>query len=123
MGAGPVLHGTEVEHIRVWLVDSQGDNANLHYVLDQAACEVLRLRQEGKRVLLHCYARQSCTPAVAAVFSHLAFGTDLRTALKDLRTTLVHGWHLSEHPELHNAVDELATTAALEARPAEPFSG
>jgi protein-tyrosine phosphatase len=37
---------------------------------------VLRLRQEGKRVLLHCIAGQSRTPAVAAIYSHLATGTD-----------------------------------------------
>ncbi|MFG2454731.1 ADP-ribosylglycohydrolase family protein [Streptomyces sp. NPDC048512] len=109
MGTGPVLHGSDVEHVRVWLVDSQGDNANLHYVLDQAAREVLRLRQEGKRVLLHCYAGQSRTPAVGAAYSNLAFGLDPRTALKELRTALVNGWHLSEHPELQNAVYELAT--------------
>ncbi|MGW1534215.1 ADP-ribosylglycohydrolase family protein [Streptomyces aureus] len=112
MGTGPVLPGTDVEHVRVWLVDQQGDNANLHYVVDQAAREVLRLRQEGKRVLLHCYAGQSRTPAVAAVYSHLASGTDPKTALKDLRTALVNGWHLSAHPELHDAVHELATSTA-----------
>ncbi|MFE2581903.1 ADP-ribosylglycohydrolase family protein [Streptomyces sp. NPDC059378] len=112
MGTGPVLPGTDVEHVRVWLVDQQGDNANLHYVVDQAAREVLRLRQEGKRVLLHCYAGQSRTPAVAAVYSRLATGTDPKTALKDLRAALVNGWHLSAHPELCNAVYELTTPAA-----------
>ncbi|MGW1541374.1 ADP-ribosylglycohydrolase family protein [Streptomyces sp. NPDC002309] len=112
MGTGPVLPGTDVEHVRVWLVDQQGDNANLHYVVDQAAREVLRLRQEGKRVLLHCYAGQSRTPAVAAVYSHLAVGTDPKAALQDLRTALVNGWHLSAHPELQDAVHELATPKA-----------
>jgi protein-tyrosine phosphatase len=46
----------------VWLVDTPGTNANLHYVLDQAAREVLWLRQDGKRVLLHCQAGQSRPP-------------------------------------------------------------
>jgi ADP-ribosylglycohydrolase len=112
MGTGPVLPGTDVEHVRVWLVDSQGDNANLHYVVDQAAREMLRLRQEGKRVLLHCHAGQSRTPAVAAVYSHLATDTDPKTALTDLRAALVNGWHLSAHPELRDAVYELAGPAA-----------
>ncbi|MFH9967336.1 ADP-ribosylglycohydrolase family protein [Streptomyces mirabilis] len=123
MGTGPVLPGTDVEHVRVWLVDSQGDNANLHYVVDQAAREVLRLRQDGKRVLLHCYAGQSRTPAIAAVYSHLATGIDPKTALKDLRTALVNGWHLSEHPELHDAVHELATQAAPGRQPGAAARG
>ncbi|MFF3615049.1 ADP-ribosylglycohydrolase family protein [Streptomyces sp. NPDC002580] len=118
MGTGPVLAGSDVEHVRVWLVDSQGANANLHYVVDQAAREVLRLRQEGKRVLLHCYAGQSRTPAVAAAYSHLATGIDPKIALKDLRETLVNGWHLEAHPELRDAVHELAAPAAPEAKTA-----
>ncbi|MGW9496164.1 ADP-ribosylglycohydrolase family protein [Streptomyces prasinus] len=108
IGSDPILAGADVEHLRVWLVGSQGENANLHYVLDQAARQVLRLRQEGKRVLLHCVAGQSRTPAVAALYSHLATGTDPKTALADLREALVHGWQLSAHPELHDAVLDLA---------------
>ncbi|MEU9247114.1 ADP-ribosylglycohydrolase family protein [Streptomyces sp. NPDC048385] len=108
MGTAPVLPGADVEHVRVWLVDSDGDNANLHYVVDQAAREVLRLRGAGKRVLLHCAAGQSRTPAVAAVYSHLATGADAGTALKDLREVLVGGWQLSAHVELLDAVHALA---------------
>ncbi|MDN5385071.1 ADP-ribosylglycohydrolase family protein [Streptomyces sp. LB8] len=108
MGTGPVLPGADVEHVRIWLVDSDGDNANLHYVVDQAAREVLRLRRDGKRVLLHCAAGQSRTPAIAAVYSHLATGIDAETALSDLRGVLVHGWHLPAHTELLDAVHALA---------------
>ncbi|GAB1329111.1 ADP-ribosylglycohydrolase family protein [Streptomyces sennicomposti] len=114
MGTGPVLPGVDsgtaadtVEHVRVWLVDGDGSNANLHYVVDQAAREVLRLRREGKRVLLHCVAGQSRTPAVAAVYAHLATGIDGETALSELREALVHGWQLSAHRELHDAVRSL----------------
>ncbi|WP_431969119.1 ADP-ribosylglycohydrolase family protein [Actinacidiphila sp. bgisy160] len=120
VGTAPLLPGTDTEHVRVWLVDSQGSNANLHYVVDQAARQVLRLRQEGKRVPLHCFAGQSRTPAVAAVYSHLAHGTDPTTALKDLREVLVQGWHLSAHPELHDVVHELTTTAAPQGKPTGP---
>ncbi|MFJ4982361.1 ADP-ribosylglycohydrolase family protein [Streptomyces sp. NPDC088732] len=114
IGTAPLLPGTgtDVEQVRVWLVDSQGSNANLHYVVDQAAREVLRLRQEGKRVLLHCFAGQSRTPAVAAVYSHLAKGIDAETALRDLRTALTGGWHLHAHPELQDAVHELTAGTA-----------
>ncbi|MFF3468225.1 ADP-ribosylglycohydrolase family protein [Streptomyces sp. NPDC002619] len=107
VGTDPILPGADVEHVRVWLVDSQGENANLHYVLDQAARQVQRLRQEDKRVLLHCFAGQSRTPAVAAIYSHLATGADPKTALKDLRRALTGGWHLEAHPEMHDAVYEL----------------
>jgi ADP-ribosylglycohydrolase len=108
MGTEPVLPGTDAEHVRVWLVDSDGHNDNLHYVVDQAARAVLRLRQAGKRVLLHCAAGQSRTPAVAAVYSNLANGTASETALSDLRKVLSHGWHLSAHAELQDAVHALA---------------
>ncbi|MER5480853.1 ADP-ribosylglycohydrolase family protein [Streptomyces sp. NPDC002734] len=114
VGTDPVLPGNDVEHVRVWLVDSQGENANLHYVLDQAARQVLRLREEGKRVLLHCLAGQSRTPAVAALYSCLATGTDSTSALNDLRDALHAGWTLSYHPEMQEAVHELtAGYAAL----------
>ncbi|WP_245685442.1 ADP-ribosylglycohydrolase family protein, partial [Streptomyces yerevanensis] len=119
-GTDPILPGTDVEHVRVWLVDSQGANANLHYVLDQAARQVLRLRQEGKRVLLHCLAGQSRTPAVAALYSHLAKGTDSKTALNDLRRVLTSGWHLEAHPEMHDAVYELTAGRAGDGQPAGP---
>ncbi|MFD3452919.1 ADP-ribosylglycohydrolase family protein [Streptomyces sp. NPDC058691] len=112
IGTAPLLPGTDIEHVRVWLVDSDGSNANLHYAVDQAARQVLRLRQEGKRVLLHCFAGQSRTPAVAAVYSHLSQGIDAETALRDLRRTLTGGWHLHAHPELQDAVHELTAGAA-----------
>ncbi|MEU4092195.1 ADP-ribosylglycohydrolase family protein [Streptomyces sp. NPDC026673] len=117
VGTDPLLPGTRVEQVRVWLVDSDGANANLHYVVDQAARQVLRLRQEGKRVLLHCFAGQSRTPAVAAVYSHLAKGTDAESALRDLRRALTGGWHLHAHPELRSAVDDLTTPAAADRHP------
>jgi ADP-ribosylglycohydrolase len=112
MGTDPVLPGADVEHVRVWLVDSDGNNANLHYAVDQAAREVLRLRAAGKRVLLHSATGQSRAPAVAAVYSHLATGIDPKTALSDLRGELPYGWQLSAHSELHDAVHAWATPAA-----------
>ncbi|MEU6551668.1 ADP-ribosylglycohydrolase family protein [Streptomyces sp. NPDC046915] len=118
MGTEPVLRRADVEHVRVWLVDRDGDNASLHYVVDQAAREVLRLRRDSKRVLLHCAAGQSRTPAVAAVYSHLATGADAETALKELREVLVGGWQLSEHPQLQDAVYELTAAAAAREEPA-----
>ncbi|WP_328373804.1 ADP-ribosylglycohydrolase family protein (plasmid) [Streptomyces sp. NBC_00445] len=108
VGQAPILSGTDVEHVRVWIVDKPGANGNLHYVLDQAAREVLRLRCEGKRVLLHCVAGRSRTPAVAAVYSGLLGDTPPLPALVAVFRALGGRWTLTAHPELHDAVYELA---------------
>ncbi|MFD0622214.1 ADP-ribosylglycohydrolase family protein [Streptomyces sanglieri] len=107
VGRDPVFSRTGADHVRVWLVDKEGENPNLHYALDQAARQVLRLRQEGKRVFLHCVAGRSRTPAVAATYSTL-LGTDPHTALTDIWTALNKHWTLLAHQQLHDAVYELA---------------
>lgn len=107
VGEDPVFSRIDAEHVRVWLVDKEGANPNLHYALDQAARQVLRLRREGKRVFLHCVAGRSRTPAVAATYSTL-LGTDPHTALTEVWTTLGERWTLLAHPQLHDAVYELA---------------
>lgn len=78
--------------IEVWLLDSPDAsvNPNLEFVVDQAARAVLRLREEGRTVFLHCAAGQSRTPLVAAVvgartrsFSHQQALTEVLAALPD----------------------------------------
>ncbi|MFI5986808.1 ADP-ribosylglycohydrolase family protein [Streptomyces sp. NPDC051555] len=115
VGQAPILSGTDVEHVRVWLVDKEGANANLHYVLDQTAREILRLRQQGKRVLLHCVAGRSRTPAVAAAYSTL-LGTHPQTALAQIYRELKH-WTLLSHWQLHDAVYELVGCTPYRPRP------
>jgi len=107
VGTGPILAANDTEHIRVWLVDKTGANSNLHYALDQAATEVLRLRAEGKTVLVHCVAGASRTPAVAALCAVRSEGVTARTALRSVRSVL-GSWRLADHRELHDAVYELA---------------
>ncbi|MCX5216215.1 ADP-ribosylglycohydrolase family protein [Kitasatospora sp. NBC_00240] len=109
VGSDPILTGTPVEHVRVWLVDKPGANANLHFVLDQAARELLRLRLDGRRVLLHCVAGRSRTPAVAALYSYLFTGTAPKAALRDVHNALDGNWTLHAHLEMHDAVYELTT--------------
>ncbi len=62
----------DVEHVEFWLVDDgPAANANLEFVIDDAACTVRALRAEGKRVLLHCAEGMSRTPSIAARYSML----------------------------------------------------
>ncbi|MFD8947735.1 ADP-ribosylglycohydrolase family protein [Streptomyces xanthophaeus] len=117
VGQEPIFSKIDVEHVRVWLVDKEGENPNLHYTVDQAARQVLRLRQDGKRVFLHCVAGRSRTPAVAAAYSTL-LGTNPRTALEEVHTALGGHWTLPSHPQLHDAVYELAGQTPPQPRPA-----
>jgi ADP-ribosyl-[dinitrogen reductase] hydrolase len=59
-----------LEHHEVWLVDvaDPAANPNLHLLLRDSAEAVATLRDEGKRVLLHCVHAQSRTPTVAAAY-------------------------------------------------------
>lgn len=74
----------DAEHVEFWLLDGgPAVNANLQFVLDDAARTVQALRAEGKTVLLHCVEGRSRTPSVAARYS-LLLGKDpsaVRTAM------------------------------------------
>jgi hypothetical protein len=68
----------------VRLIDSTPeDNPNVDFVVDDTARTVVRLRDEGRRVFLHCVAGQSRTPTVAARVAVLE-GTPLEQALRDV---------------------------------------
>lgn len=65
VGTAQVPAGLLVAEVR--LIDSvPEDNLNADFVIDDAARTVLRLRDAGHRVFLHCVAGQSRTPTVAA---------------------------------------------------------
>ncbi|GAA1116603.1 protein-tyrosine phosphatase family protein [Nocardiopsis metallicus] len=102
-GDAPHLAGPD--WVRVWLHDTPGKNSNLHFTLDEAAAAVAGLRAEGKRVLLHCWAGASRTPAVAARYASAALGAPPLASM----TTLIHavGGHL-DNPTLSRAVAELS---------------
>ena len=92
--------------VQVWLVDQPGANANTAFALDQAARMVAELRDEGHRVLLHCAAGQSRTPAVAARYATVRFGKPGQAALDDMRTLLAdHGYYVNS--ELRRVVAAL----------------
>ncbi|MFE1166521.1 protein phosphatase [Nocardiopsis sp. NPDC058789] len=91
--------------VRVWLHDTPGRNPNLHFTLDEAASAVAALRAEGKRVLLHCWAGASRTPAVAARYAVATLGAPPLEAMAALIPTV--GGHL-DNPTLSQAVAELS---------------
>jgi protein-tyrosine phosphatase len=72
----------------VRLIDTVAeDNPNLDFVIDDAARTVLRLRDEGRQVYLHCVAAHSRTPTVAARVAVLN-GTPLAEALPAVTAAL-----------------------------------
>lgn len=103
VGAAQVPTG--LAHHQIRLIDTDAtDNPNLEFVIDDAARTVLRLREEGKRVYLHCVAAHSRTPTVAARVAVLAGATlDQATAavLEALPTA-------QPRPFLREALERLA---------------
>ncbi|MEU2948805.1 dual specificity protein phosphatase family protein [Nocardiopsis alba] len=90
--------------LRFWLHDSSAANANLHFTLNEAAAAVTDLRAQGRRVLLHCWAGASRTPAVATRYAVTALGAPLLPTMADMIRTV--GGHL-DNPSLSRAVAEL----------------
>ena len=93
----PVFGRTEAANrIDSRLVDSSDAavNANLHFLLFDAADAVRGLRAEGHTVLLHCVAAQQRTPSVALAYAAaLGHGTTEAAARisRDLPSTRGHG--------------------------------
>lgn len=105
VGIDPVIPGTDVEHVRVWLMDVQGDKPRLRSGPGRPSGAAAASRRKTGPARLP--RRQSRTPAVAALYRHLAAGADATTALHELREVLHTGWALSHHPEMQEAVHEL----------------
>lgn len=77
-----------IENVQVWLIDQPDRNANLDFVLAEAADAVAALRAEGKRVFLHCAEGRSRTSAVATLYGVRHCGIPLADAWRDVRDTL-----------------------------------
>jgi ADP-ribosylglycohydrolase len=77
-------------HVEVRLIDRDGENPNLEFVLADAADAVAALRAEGKTVLLHSVHGISRTPAVAALYAARHLGVPAQTALAAIRRGLPH---------------------------------
>lgn len=95
----------------VRLIDSTAtDNPNVDFIIDDAARTVLRLRDQGRQVFLHCVAGQSRTPTVAARVAVLE-GASVESALEEVTTALPgsrpQGW----------LVDSLYRVSTMQDRP------
>lgn len=77
-----------IESVQVWLVDQPDRNANLDFVLTEAADTMATLRGEGKVVFLHCAEGRSRTSAVAALYGARHRGVPMDRAWQDVRATL-----------------------------------
>lgn len=80
MGTDDVPDG--IEHQEVWLVDDDPtSNPNLAFVLGDVAATIGKLRDEGKRVFVHCVRAESRTPAASASYLALRFSLSGNQAL------------------------------------------
>ena len=95
--AEPIFAQTAPEdRIDSRLIDSShaDDNANLHFLLHDAADAVRGLRAEGHTVLLHCVAAQQRTPSVALAYAALLGHPTAEAAARiraELPSTRGHG--------------------------------
>jgi ADP-ribosyl-[dinitrogen reductase] hydrolase len=79
-----------VEQVDIRLIDIEGQDANpnLDFVLTDTVRLIEQLRNEGRRVLLHCVAAQSRTPTVAALYGAHRQGISGEAALREVTSVL-----------------------------------
>ena len=77
-----------VKHLDVRLIDKEGDNANLDFVLLDTVRAIERLRAEGCTLFLHCVDANSRTPTVAALYGARKAHIDVDDALREVLAVL-----------------------------------
>lgn len=91
VGTAELAPGTvsSEDHVIAWIVDDDdpATHQHLRWALDDAARAVKELRDEGRRVLLHCVAAHHRTPSVALRYAVL-LGEDVDEAAARISTTL-----------------------------------
>ena len=104
LGASEVPAG--IESIRVWLIDTPGENLNLDATLADATDVIAELRAEGKEVFVHCAEARSRTSAVAALYAARHRGVPLDAAWRALDGRHGNGAlpHYDPAPFLQDAV-------------------
>lgn len=77
-----------IEHLDVRLIDADGQNANLDFVLADTVRTIEQLRQEGRTVFVHCVQAHSRTPTIAALYGARRAGIDIERALREVVAVL-----------------------------------
>ncbi|CAM2951889.1 ribosylglycohydrolase [Mycobacterium intermedium] len=94
-----------MEHLDVRLVDAEGENDNLDFVLLDTVRAIEQLRAAGRTVFVHCVQAYSRTPTIAAAYGACKRGVGIDEALADVVAVLpganpnpefrkaLRGWH------------------------------
>lgn len=98
MGTSQVPDG--VEHHEVFLMDEEGANPNLAFVVCDAVEAIATLRGEGKTVFVHCVAGASRTPTVAALYLSRRLGISPVQALEHVTGVVSYSPHNREFAAL-----------------------
>ena len=77
-----------VKQLDVRLIDQEGENANLDFVLLDTVRAIEQLRAEGRTVFVHCVQAYSRTPTIAALYGARKLGIDIDDALRDVLAVL-----------------------------------
>ncbi|OBI49789.1 ribosylglycohydrolase [Mycobacterium kyorinense] len=77
-----------VQQLDVRLIDDQGENDHLEFVLLDTVRAIEQLRDEDRTVFVHCVQAYSRTPAVAALYGARRQGVDIDQAVHDVAAVL-----------------------------------
>lgn len=102
-----------IQSVRVWLIDTAGENNNLDFTLAEAADVIALLRRQGKQVFVHCAEARSRTSAVAALYAVRHRGASVSEAWSSLNGRNGRGAlpHYDPAPFLREAVERIVTSA------------
>lgn len=77
-----------VKHLDVRLIDQEGQNDHLDFVLLDTVRAIEQLRAEDRTVFVHCVQAHSRTPTVAALYGVRKEGVEIDQALRDVAAVL-----------------------------------
>ena len=77
-----------VKHLDVRLIDEEGENDHLDFVLLDTVRAIEQLRAEGRTVFVHCVQAYSRTPTIGALYGARKQGVDIDQALRDVAAVL-----------------------------------
>lgn len=94
IGTADIAPGPRVHSLH--LIDSDGDNANVEFLLQDLAETMAQRRDAGRRVLIHCVHAHSRTPSVAAAYLAQRLEISGKEALQRVTVDLPGGRPIKE---------------------------